>query len=62
LPAGRHLESLAEDSYKAGKSDILSVLDAQRDVQQLEGDYLDNLFAFQSAFAELEEAVGEPLN
>jgi len=62
LPAGRHLESLAEDSYKAGKSDILSVLDAQRDVQQLEGEYLDNLYAFQTAFAELEEAVGEPLN
>ena len=61
LPAGQRLESMAEESYKAGKSDILSVLDAQRDVQDVQLEYLDNLFALQSAYAELEEAVGGPV-
>jgi len=62
LPASRRLEVMAEDSYRAGKANILMVLGAQRDVQQTERDYLDSLLAVQSAFAQLEEAVGEPLD
>lgn len=62
LPSAHGLESLAEESYRAGKSNILTVLDAQRNVQEVERDYLDSLFAVQTAFAGLEETVGTPLD
>src|ERR1700682_3290615 len=48
LPAGRKLNDMAEESYRAGKSSILNVLDAQRSARQLEREYLDTLFAMQS--------------
>jgi cobalt-zinc-cadmium efflux system outer membrane protein len=62
LPAGRKLTDMAEESYRAGKSGILNVLDAQRSAQQLEREYLDSLFAMQSKFSDLEETIGAPLN
>jgi cobalt-zinc-cadmium efflux system outer membrane protein len=62
IPEGRKLESLAEDSYRTGKTSILAVLDAQRDVQQNEHDYLQSLFDLQQAFAELEQIVGVNLD
>ena len=62
LPSSRQLEELTEESYRSGKANILTVLDAQRDVQQSERDYLASLLAMQSAFAQLEEAVGAPLD
>jgi outer membrane protein TolC len=40
----------------------LTVLSAQSDVHQVQRQYLDSLLAVQSAFAELEEAVGAPLD
>ena len=62
LPASRNLEELAEESYRAGKANILTVLGAQQDVQQVQREYLDSLLAVQSAFAQLEESVGAPLD
>jgi outer membrane protein, heavy metal efflux system len=62
LPAANKLESLAEDSYRAGKEDILYVLDAQKNVQAVTQEYLQSLFAVQQAFAQLEETVGAPLD
>jgi cobalt-zinc-cadmium efflux system outer membrane protein len=62
LPAGRKLADMAEESYRAGKSGILNVLDAQRSARQVEREYLDTLFAMQSKFSELEETIGAPLN
>ena len=62
LPSSRRLEDMAEESYRAGKANLLFVLTAQRDVQQVERDYLDSLLALHSAFAQLEEAVGSPLD
>ena len=62
LPSSQHLEEMAEESYRAGKANIMTVLGAQRDVQQAERDYLDSLLAVQSAFSQLEEAVGAPLD
>jgi cobalt-zinc-cadmium efflux system outer membrane protein len=62
LPSGRQVENLAEESYRAGRASLLSVLDAQRNVQQIERDYLDSLFSLQSAFAQLEQIVGESLD
>ena len=40
----------------------MTVLGAQRDVRQVERDYLDSLLAVQSAISQLEEAVGAPLD
>jgi cobalt-zinc-cadmium efflux system outer membrane protein len=61
LPAVRQLETLAEGSYRAGKSDILFVLDAQRNVQEVEHNYLNTLAAQQNAYVSLEQAVGGTL-
>ncbi len=62
LPVTDRVESMAEESYRAGKSSILTVLDAQRNVQQAQQEYLQSLFNAQSAFARLEETVGVPLD
>jgi outer membrane protein, heavy metal efflux system len=62
LPSSRQLEEMSEESYRAGKANILTVLGTQRDVHQVERDYLDSLLAVQSAFSQLEEAVGAPLD
>ncbi len=62
LPSSQRLEAMAEESYHAGKANIMTVLGAQRDVQQFERDYLDSLLEVQSAFSQLEEAVGAPLD
>jgi len=62
LPSSHRLEEMAEESYRAGKASLLMVLGAQRDVQQVEHDYLDSLLALQFAFAQLEEAVGASLD
>lgn len=61
LPTAHRLEGLAEESYRAGKTDILFVLDAQRNVQEVERNYLASLSALQSAFGALEESAGGPL-
>ena len=62
IPAGRKLESLTEESYRAGKTNILSVIEAQRTVRQNERDYRQSLLELQKAFSELEETVGVPLD
>src|SRR5262249_30089331 len=62
VPSSRHLEELAEESYKSGKANILTVLGAQRDVTQVENEYLNSLLAMQTSLAELEEIVGAPLD
>ncbi|HKV04826.1 MAG TPA: TolC family protein [Candidatus Acidoferrales bacterium] len=61
LPSSRQLEEMAEESYRAGKANILTVLGAQRDVQQVEREYLDSQLTTETAFSQLEEAVGAPL-
>ena len=55
-------EGLAEESYREGRESILFVLGAQRDVQQIQLDYLQSLSSLQAAFAALEEIVGAPLD
>jgi cobalt-zinc-cadmium efflux system outer membrane protein len=58
LPVAHQVEDMAEDSYRAGKTSILAVLQAQRSVQDVERSYLESLFALQSNYASLEETVG----
>jgi len=62
VPVAQQLESLAEQSYRAGKADILMVLTAQRNVQDVEHSYLQSLLTVQSAFAGLEEIVGASID
>ena len=62
VPSSQKFEGMAEESYRAGKANILVVLTSQHDVQQAQRDYLDSLLAVQSAFAQLEQAVGAPLD
>ncbi len=62
VPVAEKLEALAEESYRAGRANILTVVDAQRNVQQARREYLDSLLALQTSFAELEETVGAPID
>lgn len=62
VPQSIKLEKMAEDSYQSGKSSLLTLIDAQRRLNDVRKAYLDSLFAAQSSFAILEEAVGAPLD
>jgi cobalt-zinc-cadmium efflux system outer membrane protein len=61
LPVARKVESMAEESYRAGKTSLLSVITAQQNVQEVERSYLESRFTLESIFAGLEEAVGGPI-
>jgi outer membrane protein, heavy metal efflux system len=61
-PAAKRLTGMAEDSYKAGQSSILTVIDAQRNASQVQAEFLDSLLAAHASFATLEETVGAPLD
>jgi len=58
LPVARQLESMAEESYRAGKTGILTAIQAQQDVQSVESSYLQSLQQLQNLYADLEETVG----
>ena len=58
LPAARQLESMAEESYRAGKTNVLTAIQAQQDVQSVESSYLQSLEQLQDLYAGLEETVG----
>ena len=62
LPETVRLEKMAEESYQSGKSNLLTLIDAQRKLNDVRKTYIDSLFAGQSSFATLEEAVGAPLD
>ena len=58
LPVARQLEGMAEESYRAGKTSILTAIAAQQDVQSVESSYLQSLEQLQDLYAGLEETVG----
>jgi cobalt-zinc-cadmium efflux system outer membrane protein len=58
VPTATSLEALAEDSYKLGRSPLLSVLEAQRNLRDVRREYLQALAEFQTAIADLEEILG----
>jgi len=62
VPQTVKLEQMAEDSYRYGKSNLLTLIDAQRRLNETRKTYLDSLFAVQSSFAALENIVGAPLD
>jgi cobalt-zinc-cadmium efflux system outer membrane protein len=62
LPVARQLESMAEESYRAGKTNILMAIEAQQAVQSVESSYLQSLEQLQNLYAGLEETVGGALD
>jgi cobalt-zinc-cadmium efflux system outer membrane protein len=62
VPQSVRLEEMAEESYRSGKSNLLTLIDAQRKLNETRMAYLDTLSAAQSSFARLEEVVGTPLD
>jgi outer membrane protein, heavy metal efflux system len=62
VPQTQRMEAMAEESYRAGKSNLLTLIDSQRRLNETRKTYLDSLFAVQSAFSALEEVVGAPLD
>lgn len=61
LPAASEIEQMSEESYREGRTGILVVIDAQRNVRQVRLEYLDSLMDFQTAVADLELAAGVEL-
>ena len=62
LSDAEEVQKLAQESYQVGKTGLASVILAQQSVQQVRLGYLDAIVAYQGAWADLESAVGVPLN
>jgi cobalt-zinc-cadmium efflux system outer membrane protein len=62
LPAAQEAYRIASVSYGLGGSSALDVLDARRTLLDARGQYVDALGAASSARADLERAVGAPLD
>ena len=58
VPAATDLAALAEESYKLGRNPLLALLDAQRSFRDVQREYLQSLFDFQLAVADLAAATG----
>src|SRR5205823_12354397 len=50
VPQSVKLQEMAEDSYRSGKSNLLTLIDAQRKLNETRKTYLDSLLAVQSSF------------
>jgi len=62
LPAAANVARLARRGYELGKTDLATAILAQQQYQQLRSSYFDSVVAYQNAWADLEKAVGVPLN
>jgi cobalt-zinc-cadmium efflux system outer membrane protein len=61
VPTATAILGLAEESYRLGRSSVLSVLDAQRSYRDVSREYLQSLLDLQMAIADLEEIIGASL-
>lgn len=62
LPSAEKMAQLARRSYELGKTDLATAILAQQQYQQLRSSYFDSIVSYQNAWADLEKAVGLPLN
>ncbi len=62
LPDSREVLGLAQESYQVGKTNLASAIAVQQADQQIRSGYVDAVTAYQSAYADLEKAVGTPLS
>ena len=58
VPTAANLETLAEESYRAGRTSVLGVLDAQRSLRDLTREALQAALDLQLSLADLEEILG----
>jgi outer membrane protein, heavy metal efflux system len=58
VPTATDLEALAEESYRAGRTSVLGVLDAQRSLRDLTREALQAALDLQLSLADLEELLG----
>lgn len=61
VPTAATLESLAEESYRAGRTSVLAVFEAQRSLRDLRRDSLLAAVELQLLLADLEVLLGTPL-
>ena len=61
VPTASDLETLAEESYRAGRTSVLAVFDAQRSLRDLRRESLQAALDLQFAIADLEELLGTSL-
>jgi cobalt-zinc-cadmium efflux system outer membrane protein len=61
VPIATDLESLAEESYRAGRTSVLGLLEAQRSLRDLRRESLQAALDLQLALADLEEVIGTPI-
>lgn len=61
LPEAERLRQLAIEAYQAGQTGLLSVIDATRNARDVRQAYLQALFDYQTALADLEQAAGVKL-
>lgn len=61
LPDAERVRTLAEEAYRAGETGLLPVIDAQRSALEIRQGYLQALFDYQNALADLEQTAGVPL-
>lgn len=61
LPEAERLRQLAVESYQVGQTGLLSVIDATRNARDVRQAYLQALFDYQTALADLEQAAGVKL-
>ena len=59
--AAREQFRLAQDRYRLGSGSSLEVSDAQNAISRAEGDYVNAVYEYHKAIAQLELAVGRPL-
>jgi cobalt-zinc-cadmium efflux system outer membrane protein len=58
VPTATNLQTLAEESYRAGRTSVLGLLDAQRSLRDLRREALQVALDLQLTLAELEEILG----
>jgi outer membrane protein, heavy metal efflux system len=58
VPTATDLESLAQESYRAGRTSVLGVLDAQRSLRDVRREALQAALDLQLSIADLEELLG----
>jgi cobalt-zinc-cadmium efflux system outer membrane protein len=61
LPTAAEVARLARRGYEVGATDLAAAILAQQQYQQTLSSYFDGVVAYQSAWADLEKAVGAPL-
>jgi cobalt-zinc-cadmium efflux system outer membrane protein len=61
LPEAERLRQLAIEAYQVGQTGLLSVIDATRNARDVRQAYLQALFDYQTAVADLEQAAGVKL-